>query len=199
VATIDPNAGRKIDAVIERAAPFARPICRALRRIIRRAAPGIVEDWKWGPNFNHEGMVCGLWPFQKHVSLVFFKGALLKDPEKILTHGGGNARNRTVKFTSIDEVDERTLTAYVREAVRLNVTGAKVEPARKSIRLHPAFRRALAASPRARAGFEKLAHYCRKEYAEWIAEAGKPETRERRLTKAIAMIAAGRGLNDRYR
>jgi uncharacterized protein YdeI (YjbR/CyaY-like superfamily) len=54
-----------------------------------------------------------------------------------------------------------------------------------------ALRQALAAAPDARAAFDRLAFTHRREYAEWIAEARREDTRERRTAKAIEMLRAG--------
>ena len=81
---IHPNATQEIDRYIAKAPEFARPICARIRALIHKADPDIVEDWKWGPNFNKHGMICGFGAFKEHVSLGFFKGELLKDPKKLL-------------------------------------------------------------------------------------------------------------------
>lgn len=185
------DASARIDRYIRAAAPFARPICIKLRSLIHKAEPGIIEDWKWGPNFNKTGMVCGIWAFRNHVTLTFFRGALLKDPKKILLHGTSNARNRCARFSGLDEIDERTLIAYVREAVRNNDRGLKANPLAKSLTIPAQFRRALAEKPRALTFFEGLAHTHRKEYILWVRSAKKPETRARRIRQALAMLSIG--------
>ena len=183
------DASGRIGRYIAAAAPFARPICKKLRRLIGKAEPGIIEDWKWGPNFNKDGMVCGIWAFSNHVTLTFFQGALLKDPKGILLHGTSNAQNRSVKFSSVDDIDERTIIAYVREAVRNNAQGLKAKPRVKSLTAPADLRRVLAKKPRAREFFETLAYTHRKEYILWISTAKRPETRARRVRQALAMLS----------
>ncbi|MEJ0030842.1 MAG: DUF1801 domain-containing protein [Bacteroidota bacterium] len=51
----------------------ARSICTKLRAIILKAVPDIKEDWKWGPNYNYNGMVCGVGRFQKTCSTAFLQ------------------------------------------------------------------------------------------------------------------------------
>jgi hypothetical protein len=76
---------QEVDTYIAFVAPFAQPICRKIRATIHKADPDIVEDVKWGAsNFNQEGMICSFAAFKAHVSLGFFKGALLQDPKKLL-------------------------------------------------------------------------------------------------------------------
>lgn len=89
--------------------------------MILKADPDIIEDWKWGPNYQKNGMVCGFGAFKQHVILTFFQGAILKDPKKILNHGTTNQHNRNIKFKSINDIDEDTLIKYIREAVNNNV------------------------------------------------------------------------------
>ena len=50
---------------------------------------------------------------------------------------------------------------------------------------------ALAKDPKARAGFDRLSYTHRKEYARWIAEAKRDETRERRLAEALETLRHG--------
>jgi hypothetical protein len=71
--TLDP----RVDAYLERAAPFARPILECLRRVVHRGCPEVVEDIKWGaPHFMHHGMLCGMAPFKAHVAFGFWNRAL---------------------------------------------------------------------------------------------------------------------------
>jgi uncharacterized protein YdeI (YjbR/CyaY-like superfamily) len=191
------DASSRIDQYIARAAPFARPICRRLRKIIHKADAGIVEDWKWGPNFNKAGMVCGIWAFKSHVSLTFFQGALLKDPKKILIHGAANAQNRAVRFMSPGEIPERTLLSYVREAVRNNERGLKAIPLPKVLKAPPDFRKALDSRARAKKFFDALSYTHRKDYIVWITSARRAETRARRITLALAMLSAKQTTRER--
>ena len=183
------DASRRIDRYIQKAAPFAQPIVMRLRAIIHKADRGIVEDWKWGPNFNKAGMVCGVWAFKSHVTLTFFQGALLKDPKKILIHGSANAQNRAVKFTRLENINERTLISYLKQAVRNNERGLKAKPSPKTLKAPPDFRKVLRQKPLAMKFFDDLSYTQRKEYIVWITSAKLPETRARRIAKAVGMLS----------
>ena len=61
----------------------------------------------------------------------------------------------------------------------------------------PDLKKALKSNPAAQASWDRYSYTCRKEFAQWITEAKKPETRARRLEKSIAMLAAGRNLSQR--
>ena len=121
MARIDPDSGRKIDALFARLPSFSRPICEQLRVLVHREVPDVVEDWKWGnPNFNRQGMLCGIWPFKSFVSLVFFRGARLDDPHGLLAHASGNEHNRTIKFSSAEQIESESIGGLLRAAARLN-------------------------------------------------------------------------------
>jgi uncharacterized protein YdeI (YjbR/CyaY-like superfamily) len=196
--TVHPQASHLIDEYIKKAPVFAQPICTKLRQIIRKADPGIVEDWKWGPNFNKKGMVCGFSAFKEHVSFVFFQGAMLKDPKKILALGGSNVHNRTVKFMGLKDIDEKTLIAYIKEAVAPNTRGVKAQPEKKQVTVPADLKKALAANKKAHANFEQLAYTYRKEYIKWIEEAEQPETRQRKIQQTVGKVAAGKKMHEKY-
>ncbi len=185
-----PNASKLIDDYIAKAQPFAQEICTKLRQIIFKAEPQIVEDWKWGPNYSLNGMICGYGAFREHVTLTFFQGVHMRDPKKIFNYGDANKHNRSVKFTNVKEINEKLLTAYVKEAVKLNGKGLKAPE--RVIEVPADFQKALAKNKKALATFENFAFTHRKEYVLWITGAKKQETRERRIAKAIEMIQDGK-------
>jgi len=188
--THNPDASKFIDDYINSSPEFARPICYKLREIILKAEPGITEDWKWGPNYYKEGMVCGYGAFKQHVTLVFFKGSLMKDHEGILQEGGSNLRTRSVKFRKADDIKPKVLTSYIKEAVKLNESGTEVKDRQLDV---PADMKILLNMNKdVKNIFEKLAYTHKKEYILWIEGAKKQETRERRLQKAIVMLRANR-------
>ena len=188
---IVPDAEKRITEAFNKAEKFAQPICKKLREIIHKADPQIVEDWKWGPNFNHNGMVCGVWYFKQHVSITFFRGASMKDPKKLfIQEATPNANNRTIKFRSLDEVDEKALTAYIKEAVQINLKGDAIK-ADKTITLPSDFENLLKKEKLLKQ-FEALAYTPRKEFVKWIEGAKRIETREARLKKAVEMIKIGK-------
>jgi uncharacterized protein YdeI (YjbR/CyaY-like superfamily) len=186
----NPEAQSLIDEYISNAPEFAQPICIKLRRIILKSDQGITEDWKWGPHYQKNGMICGFGAFKHHVSLTFFKGSLLMDPAGILTEGGSNLHNKSVKFKTVKDVNDKIITEYIKEAVKLNESGTKIE--KKGIEVPADFQKLLNKNKDADNIFEKLAYTHKKEYVRWITEAKKVETRERRIHKAIEMIKQNR-------
>lgn len=184
------DAAKRIDKYISSAEPFAQVICKKLRTIILNSEPEIIEDWKWGPNYSRNGMVCGFGAFKKHVTLFFFKGALLKDKAKILTGGSSNLNTRSAKFVSADDISEKVISAYIREAVKINEAGLK--PEKKELEIPSELKKILNKDKTAEQIFEKLAYTHKKEYIMWIREAKKEETRERRLGKVAELLKAGK-------
>lgn len=69
------------------------------------------------------------------------------------------------------------------------------DAAPRTVEVPEALARALAADPKAQATFENLAFTHRKEYARWIAEAKREETRERRVQRALNMIREGKTIS----
>jgi hypothetical protein len=122
----NPDAATLIDEGISELEPFAQVICKRLRKLILSADPELIEDWKWGPNYYLNGMVCGYWGFKKHVSFVFFQGSLLKDKKKILLENPGNVHNRHIKFTDVKQIDDKVILEYLFEAIDNNRKGLKI-------------------------------------------------------------------------
>jgi len=116
----------RVDAYIEKAAEFAQPVLKHVRELYHRACPDIVETIKWGvPYFEHEGMVGGMAAFKRHVSIGFWKAALLTDPEGLFKDGSSSMS--AVKFSGLKDLpDDQVLIAYIREAVDLNNQGVKL-------------------------------------------------------------------------
>jgi hypothetical protein len=180
------DASKRIDAYIKDAAPFATKICTTLRNIIRTADPDIVEDWKWGPNYSKSGMVCGFGAFKQHVTLTFFRGDAMKDPHSLFNYGAANAHNRSIKFTSADQIDKRILTSYIREAITINAAGA---PRVKMAVMIPAeLQKAFMRSAKLRSAFVGLTFTARKEIVLGVLSAKRPETRVRRVARALETL-----------
>lgn len=193
------EASALIDQGIAEMEPFAQAICKKLRQLILSSDPAIIEDWKWGPNYYLDGMVCGFWGFRKHVTLTFFQGALLKDKKKVLQENPGNVHNRHLKFTDVKDIDEKLVLAYLFEAIDNNRKGHKiVETKEKTVDVpedvQKAFKKAKVLSC-----FEGMAFTKRKEYVMWITDAKKEETRLKRIAQAIEKLSQKQGLNDKYK
>jgi hypothetical protein len=105
-------------------------------------------------------------------------------------------------ITNVSELPkDRVLVGYVREAARLNETGKKVGPIRKARKPLPVPKELVAALKKkagANARFKALTPSQQREYSEWIVEAKREETREKRLRTAVDQIAEGKPLMWKY-
>lgn len=177
-----------IDDYIASAPEFARQICIRLRELIHRADPDIKEEWKWGPNFQKQGMICGFGYFKNHVTLTFFRGDLLKDAKGILT-GESNIHNRSIKFKSTDDVNDKVILSYIKEAVKID--SKKLPDGKyKTVEIPDDFKKLLK-KRNLLEKFEAANYTNRKEFINWILSAKKEETRLRRIEKAIVKISKG--------
>lgn len=190
----------RIDAYIERAAPFAQPILRHARALVHEACPEVEESIKWGmPSFSHAGgILCGMAAFKQHASFGFWRHADVV--------GEGEPRDGMGsygKMTSLDDLPPRTtLLAHLRKAMQLNEAGLK-SPKRKpaprpALDTPEDLAAALANNKAANATFDAFPPGCRREYIEWIVEAKRAETRTKRLAQAIEWMAAGKRRNWKY-
>jgi uncharacterized protein YdeI (YjbR/CyaY-like superfamily) len=173
-----------------------------LRKIILQA--DLKEEIKWGaPVYTVAGKnIVGLGAFKKHVALWFFQGALLKDEDKVLFNAQEDKTKamRQWRFTSVKEIDVKAVKKYVNEAVANQKQGREIEVAKPTAAVIPDELLALLRSDQIlKKSFDGLTPYKQKEYAVYIAEAKRMETKISRLEKIAPMILAGVGLNDRYR
>src|SRR5579871_1287369 len=96
-----------------------------MRRLIKQADPGVVEEWKWmgTPVWSHDGIVCTGESYKNVVKLTFAKGASLKDPARLFNSSlEGNVR-RAIDIHEGEEVDESAFKTLIRQAVALNSSG----------------------------------------------------------------------------
>ncbi len=195
-----------VDAYIENAAEFARPILREIRAAFHEGCPDVEERIKWGcPSFERGGMLGGMASFNQHVGYGFWNGRRMKDPEGLF---GGDPKSSPMRIKVADVADlpsRAVLVAYVKEAARLNEEGVKpkrkkvVRKPKESVEAPDDLMDAVNGSARARATWEGFSYSKRKEYVEWITTAKREATREKRLRTAIEWIAEGKDRNWKYR
>ncbi|MEZ5383853.1 MAG: YdeI/OmpD-associated family protein [Microthrixaceae bacterium] len=188
----------KVDAYIDRSDAWPEEMA-ALRPILLRC--GLSEAIKWGkPCFSHDGdNIVIMQEMKAFLALMFFKGALLDDPDGVLVDQGPNSRSaRRIEFTSVDDVTRLadTVAAYVAEAIDVEEAGLEVGPAPEPD-LVDELRSRLDADPDLRAAFEGLTPGRRREYNLYFSDAKQSSTRERRVDKYVPKILAGKGFRDR--
>jgi hypothetical protein len=126
-----PHRDSRVDAYIEKAPAYSKPILKKLRSAIHAGDKSLREDIKWGaPAFVKNGIVCSIRAFKKHSAVWFHKGALLKDPGGLLLPGNTVAM-RVVHYTDAKQVAAHPIAALVREAVALDAARPATKKAPK--------------------------------------------------------------------
>lgn len=182
------DASDRVDEYIKNLPAWSKKICTLLRDLIMKSDPKMIEDWKWGPNYYLEGMVCGISATKKHVNLVFFKGMHLKDKRKLLQGNPDNLNIRSFRFTDISEIDEDIILEYVIEASDNNLNGVKLNRSKDKTVILPLHIKKAFKSGGVLSQFETSSYTHRKTYINWIEQAKKDETRERRIEKIISIL-----------
>lgn len=118
----------KVDLFFNKATPWQEEY-KALRTLVLNC--GLVEELKWGcPCYTHKGNnVVLIHGFKGYCALLFHKGALLKDPKKLLVQQTENVQSaRQIRFTHLDEIadKETVLRSYLKEAIKVEAAGTKV-------------------------------------------------------------------------
>jgi uncharacterized protein YdeI (YjbR/CyaY-like superfamily) len=159
---------------------------------------------KWGIDvYTFDGKnVLGIAPFKSYVGIWFYNGVFMKDPKKVFVNAqeGKTKGLRQWRFNAMEEIDEDTITAYIKEAIENEKAGLKLVPAKPGKpKLPELLEIALQEDKGLRTAFDKLTLGKQKDYAEHIASAKREQTQIERLEKIRPMILEGVGLNDRYK
>lgn len=157
----------RVDAYIERSAPFAKPILKHLRKVVHGACPEVEETLRWSsPTFLYHGMMCGMASFKTHCTFGFWKGSLVLDDQ-------GKSADAMGNFGRIEKVSDlpsaKRLTTYVKKAMLLNAEGVKVvrrTSPRKPLPVPADLAAALGENKKARATFEAFPPSHRREYVD---------------------------------
>ena len=116
-----------IDARIEELGDWRGETLSRIRRLIKQADPGVVEEWKWRgvPVWSHDGQLCTGETYKSVVKLTFLKGAQLEDPTRLFNSSlDGNAR-RAIDLREGEQLDEAAFKELIRAAVTLNESAAR--------------------------------------------------------------------------
>lgn len=197
----------RIDAKIEAAAPFARPILKHLRALVHEACPEAEETMKWGmPSFTRDGgILCIAGDFKAHCAFIFWH----KDMKAVLGAAGEKAESAMGspgKITSLADLpSDAAMLRYLKKAVELNASGAPARErpkakakAKAAEKVPPELAAALKKNRAAAAALEKFSPGHRREYIEWIAEAKREETKAKRVATAMEWLSEGKPRNWKY-
>ncbi len=162
---------------------------------------GLDESIKWAkPCYSRDGVnVAIMQEMKDFLALMFFKGALMSDPDGVLQDQGPNSRSaRRMQFTSTAEVARSAdiLERYLREAIDIAASGRTVDPP-PQLALAEELRERLDQDDDLRTAFEALTPGRRREYNLYISGAKKATTRVDRVDTCVPRIMGGKGLRDR--
>jgi uncharacterized protein YdeI (YjbR/CyaY-like superfamily) len=199
-----PARDQRVDAYIAKSAEFARPILTHLRELVHATCPGVEETLKWSmPTFMYAGgILCGMAAFKQHCTFGFWKGSLIIPPDGISNESAMGQFGRIAKLSELPS--KKVLTGYIKQAMKLNAEGVKVPARARSAKPRPApatpddLLAALKKNKQARATFDAFSPSCKREYVEWITEAKREETRQRRVAQAVEWMAEGKQRNWKY-
>lgn len=205
-----PKYNPKVDAYIEKARPFAKPILAHLRNAIHSGCPGVEETIKWNqPFFEFRGTIlCTMSAFKEHCRFGFWgleMGAVLRK-EGVRRQNGASTLGRITGVESLPS--QKKLIEWVATAAALIESGQERSPiaarprainaSKPALKIPPDFNRALGKNKKAAAVFAAFSPSCRREYIQWIVDAKRPETRVQRIATAVDWIAQGKQRNWKY-
>ncbi|RYD96335.1 MAG: hypothetical protein EOP50_06755 [Sphingobacteriales bacterium] len=195
----------RIDAYIEKAAPFAQPILHHLRDIVHRHCPDVQETVKWSaPHFEYLGRLqFNLAAFKEHCIFGFWLAPLMTDPSGLLHFADKGSMGSLGRIASLKDLPpDKVLKDLIKQSMRLTEEG--VRPKKKEVKqaieleIPDDFLAVLKQHKRAQEAFKNFPPSHRNEYITWITEAKREETRAKRITEAIGMLSEGKSRHWKY-
>jgi len=162
----------------------------------------VEEALKWGtPCYMHnKHNIVLIHVFKEYCAYLFFKGALLKDPKGILIQQTENVQSaRQIRFTSNAEIKklEKTIKAYIFEAIEVEKAGLKVELKKVAeYKMPEEFETRLNKNKKLKSAFYALTPGRQRAYLLHFSSPKQSKTREARIEKSLPDILNGIGLND---
>lgn len=188
-----------VDWFFDKATPWQAEYSKL--RTILLSCP-VEEALKWGvPAYLHDGKnVALVHGFKDYCAVLFPKGVLLEDPKGVLIQQTPNVQSaRQVRFTSVAQITKLapTLKAFVKQAIALEQSGAKVKLKKVEEYEVPAeLQQRLDDDAALNDAFEALTPGRQRGYLYFIAQAKQSKTRAARVEKSIPRIMAGKGFDD---
>ena len=190
----------KVDVVLSKAKKWKEEM-QKLRMIILDCQIDFTEELKWGkPSYSvQKKNIVLIQAFKEYCALLFFKGALLQDPEGILSKIGESQAGRQIRFISLQQIIDRKeiVKEYIKEAVEVEKKGLKVTLKETSDYPIPdEFQDKLDENPVLKKAFEALTPGRQRSYIYYFSSAKQSKTREARVEKYLDKILDGKGLDD---
>jgi hypothetical protein len=123
--TVTYDTDPRVDAYIDGLPDWQQATCREVRDLVHAADPEVIETIKRTrlPYFVLQGNICALLAAKDHVNVFLYDGAIVPDPESIITAGHDNKTARTVAFRQDETVNAAALTAVFRQIIANNRAG----------------------------------------------------------------------------
>jgi uncharacterized protein YdeI (YjbR/CyaY-like superfamily) len=189
----------KVDAFLAEEKKW-REEFKELRRIILDSR--LTEELKWGqPCYALDGKnIVLMHGFKEYCALLFMKGALLKDAKAVLIRQTENVQSaRQIRFANVQEISkmEKTIKAYIQEAIEVEKSGLQVELKKSAdFNMPEEFKSRLDAHHALKAAFAALTPGRQRAYLLHFSQPKQSKTRESRVEKNIPRILDGLGLDD---
>lgn len=189
----------KVDALIRKAKKWQEEF-KELRRIILGCQ--LTEEVKWRlPCYAFQNCnIVIIQGFKEYCALLFFKGALLKDPKGILIQQTENVQSaRQIRFANVREIVELEpiVKAYIHEAIEVEKAGVRVNLKKTAeFTIPEEFQKKLNKSSALKTAFNALTPGRQRGYILYFSAPKQSKTRESRVAKCIQPILSGKGLND---
>ncbi len=189
----------KVDFYFSKANKWQEEI-QQLRTIILDCS--LSEELKWGvPSYSFQNSnIVLIHVFKEYCAVLFFKGALLKDPHGILIQQTKNVQApRQIRFTRVGEIVKMKtiIKTYIKEAVEVEKAGLKVELKKTSeFSVPQEFQTVLDENQALKAAFYALTPGRQRAYLLNFSAPKQTKTREARIEKCMKQILKGKGLND---
>jgi uncharacterized protein YdeI (YjbR/CyaY-like superfamily) len=201
-----PTKDPAIDAYIQKAAPFAKPILTKIRALVHTACPAATETIKWGfPHFMHaDAILCSMASFKNHCAFGFWKASLLRDPHGILHLTDKNSMGHFDRLSDVKDLpSDKIMIAYIKEAAGLNEEKIKPKarprkPVAVLLEMPETLSAALKKNKKAQDNFNLMSPSRKNEYIEWIADAKTETTREKRIAQTMEWLKEGKSRNWQY-
>ena len=194
----------RIDAYIENAQSFAKPILIHLREIIHETCPDVEEGWKWSfPHFMYKGKIlCAFTAFKQHCGFGFWLEKEMKSISELTKDAERTGMFTLGKIRSIEDLPSKVLLkTAIQEAMELTDMGVTLKKAaaeKKETEIPAYFSEALNENVEAKKVFENASPSFRKEYIMWITDAKTEATRNKRIAEALEWLSEGKGRNWKY-
>jgi len=164
----------------------------------------LTETIKWGgPVYTLDGKnLLGIGAFKNHCALWFFQGALLQLNTNLLINAqeGKSKALRQIRFEEGSKIDKQELLKYIDETISLHKQGKEIKrDLNKEILIPSELSDFFESNSEVKKVFSILTPGKQREYAEYVTEAKRVETKQKRIEKIIPMIKVGKGLNDKYK